>query len=321
MSFLDKTFHRSTWLVFCSIAVAWVGTETTSVGQRKKSDEGKSRVRRPEFKKEEWTDVFFEDLFAEGLRGDRPAKVVEEPAQGSGETPSAGDGTAWSDVIDRDTVENEVKALQQKLQKLGLSVSRFNTQFREIQQQFSLLSMMFSIIHEYDSEIRWKKYALSAQKMFAEAASKSRAPSKAAFEHAKLRKQDLQQLVRGGAIDVAENQEQMAWPNVIDRTTIMVRLEQALQNGLKPESSDEKQFKKSKELLWHQAQLISAMGKVITLEDMDEADEDDYVEYANEMVNAAQKLSQAIEADDFNLASESINRIEQSCNDCHGDWR
>lgn len=286
---------------------------------QKKAKQSK-RVKRPEFNKEDWQDVFFEDLFTEGLSGERPVKLADTPAEKPEETMSS-DGLAWSKIIPRDTVENEVKALQQQLQKLGLSVSRFNTQFREIQQQFSLLSMMFGIIHEYDSDVRWKKYSRSAQEMFALAATKAKAPSKAAFEYSKLRKQDLQELVRGGSIDIKDNDTKIEWPNVIDRSTIMIRLDQALGEVLKPETADENQFKKSKDTILQQAHMVAAMGKVVTREDMDEADEDDYVKYADDMRKAASDLAIAIEADNYQLASGAVNRIEQSCNDCHGDWR
>ena len=285
---------------------------------QQKSDS--KRVKRPKFTKEDWQDVFFEDLFKEGLTGNRPAKVSKaESVESKAEV--ATNANAWSKIITRDSVENEVKALQQNLQKLGMSVSRFNTQFREIQQEFSLLAMMFAIIHEFDTDVRWKKYASTAQKIFAEAATKSRAPSKSAFEHAKQKKQDLLELVRGGTIKIIEDTENFQWPNVIDRTTIMVRLEKALSEVLKPDTSSESQFKKSKDRILQQAHMVAAMGKVVTLEDMDEADEEDYVQYADDMRIAAGELAVAVENSDFKLATKAVNRIEQSCNDCHGDWR
>ena len=294
--------------------------------QQKRSRSSKQqkdqRAKRPTFTKDQWKDVFFEDLFSEGLSGERPeAKAAAEASEESAGSTVAGNTNSWSRSISRDAIENEVKALQQKLQKLGLSVSRFNTQFRDIQQQFNLLSMMFAIVHEYDKDVRWKKYAASAQKMCAEAATKSRAPSKAAFEHAKLRKQELLELVRGGAIPITAEDANLDWSTVIDRTTIMTRLEAALSEVLKPETANAKQFKKAKDSLTQQAHLIAAMGKVVTLENMDEADEDGYVKYAEDMRSAASFLAKAIKADDFELASEAVNRIEQSCNDCHGDWR
>lgn len=279
------------------------------------------RVKRPEFKKEDYQEIFFDDLFTQGLSGERPAKRTAEKGSASEATQAAGNSNGWSKIIPRDVVENEVKSLQQSLQKLGLSVSRFNTQFREIQQKFSLLSMMFGIIHEYDKEVRWKKYSPTAQKMFAEAATKSRAPSGAAFQHAKLKKQDLQQLVRGGAIEIKPTEGALDWSGVIDRTTIMIRLEQALSEVLKPETANEKQFKDTTESILQQAHMVAAMGKVITLENMDEADEDGYVQYASDMQSAAAELADAIADDDFQAATKAVNRIEQSCNDCHGDWR
>lgn len=315
-------------IAFGSVFLASDGNHCVAQQRKRRTTKQKpedKRAKRPSFTKEQWQDVFFDDLFAEGLTGERPEKKIDSAAAETGTDSSATKGAnSWSRTISRDAIENEVKALQQKLQKLGLSMSRFNTQFRDIQQQFNLLSMMFGIVHEYDKEVRWKKYAASAQKLCAEAATNSRAPSKAAFEYAKLRKQELQELVRGGAIPISEageNEAQLDWPAVIDRTTIMIRLEAALGEVLKPETANEKQFKKAKDAIAQQAHLIAAMGKVVTLENMDEADEDDYVKYADEMRSAASFLVKAIKTDDFEMVNEAVNRIEQSCNDCHGDWR
>ena len=319
---VNFNYHTSLRPLFIAIIAAVVFCNSL-VAQSPSAKNTKKRAKRPVFQKEQWQDVFFEDLFAEGLSGERPATNSSAQPRGDSENDSGSMPTgakSWSRIIPRDAVENEVKSIQQQLQKLGTSVSRFNTQFRDIQQQFNMLSMMFAIVHEYDTDIRWKKFAVAAQRLFSEASRKSRAPSRAAFEYVKLRKQDLMELVRGGAI-AAQKDTSLKWPDVIDRTTVMIRLEKALSEVLKPETANEKQFRKSKDSIQQQAYIVAAIGKVITLKDMDEAEEADYVKYAEDMRQAARELAKAIEIDDFQVVIESVNRIEQSCNDCHGDWR
>ncbi len=141
-------------------------------------------------------------------------------------------------------MEDEIKSLNRQLQSSVTTSSRFNSQYGEVRSQFSMLSMLFAIVHQFDQEIRWKKYALDAQIAFAEASAKSRTPSNPSFENAKLRKLDLAELIRGGSIETKQRPSvELNWPEVVDRRTLMVRLEQALQEHLKPVSANVRIFR------------------------------------------------------------------------------
>ena len=69
------------------------------------------------------------------------------------------------------------------------------------------------------------------------------------------------------------------------------------------------------------ANLVSAMAHALTMEGQDDADDDGYIQLANRMGSAAKQLIDATQNNEFDAASTAVNRIEQSCVDCHSEWR
>ena len=310
---------------FNSIVVGFVGLSLVfgSIYQQENEKRKLKRVRKPVIPVE--SDIYFNDIFSEGLVGDRPEPA--KPSTTTNATPqtatpsNSASGSQWSKVISGDAIEDEIKKLNLQLQRSVTSPSGFNSQSQTVRQQFSVLSMLFAIIHEYDTDVRWKKFSRTAQIGFAEAAKQARNPNRQSFEVARSRKDDLASMVRGGGIDVKDNNPELYWPDVVGRRPMMVRLETGLRDNLKTLASNANDFNDNKEKILQEANMIAAISKVLIAEEMDAADDDGYVDFSNAMGNAAGKLKLAVETGDFDAASKAINMLEQSCNDCHGEWR
>ena len=185
-----------------------------------------------------------------------------------------------------------------------------------------MLSLMFAIIREHDNDnVRWKKYAPMAQFVFARSAAASRVGSEQAYQNAKFRKDDLVELVRGGSFALSETPpEMLEWPLVVDRNPMMVRLQLAIER-LKPTMSNKTEFTKNIQLVFHEASIVAAIGEVLDREGMDEADEEEYAEFAHAMTDAATDVAAAAKSQDYSKGAASANLIEQSCSNCHEEWR
>ena len=284
------------------------------------------RAKRPDFDTQDWQGIFFDNVFDEGLTGPRPEgnPLAPQHIVDSGDSPDAKTPPerSWSAYISRETLEDEIKSMNRQLQSSVTTASRFNSQYGEVRSQFSILSMLFAIVHQFDQEIRWKKYALDAQIAFAEASAKSRTPSKPSFENAKLRKLDLAELVRGGRIETKQRpQVELNWPEVVDRRTLMVRLEQALQEHLKPASASLDDLQNQADDVRRQAEIVAVIGQVLLQPGMDEAEDDSYREFAIDMRDAANDVVQGVKTNDFDATLQGIQTITKSCSDCHGEWR
>lgn len=284
-----------------------------------------TRVKRPDLKDSERNQIYFDDIFSQGLKGPKPAVLNFEPGSGTtspGKSTDSRTSGRWSDFISRSSIEDEIKILHRGLQKSITTPSAFNSKFSEVRQQFDILAMLFAIIHEYDQEVRWKTFAGSFQKQLVDASAKIRTPSKPTFQLAKTTRDDLGQLIRGGGIEVDQDiKERLNWSDVVQRGPIMDQLDLLVGEFLKPAISNQEEFESKKDGLLRNANIVSAMARALTMDGLDDAEDDGYVQLANRMGSAARQLIEATQNNEFDAASTAVNRIEQSCVDCHSEWR
>ena len=284
------------------------------------------RAARPVFK-DESSDLFFKDVYAEGTVGERPdVGALTKSAAASAIAGGTGDGSdsssdVWSQIVDASAIEDEVKSLQQELNQLVTTPVMFQTKYDEINKRYELLSMLFAIIRQYDGDIRWNEQAPVAQVLFQKAAVASRNGAAKGFQYCKARKEDLQELVRGGSIVSNEKvPDTVDWESAVNRSPIMEQLEIA-NDELKKMTSSESEFKSNTSKIFHQSNLLAAMSKVIIQDGMPDAEEEGYVEFGRQMEKASLQLKSAVKLNDFNSASTAANAVSQSCADCHDEWR
>lgn len=294
------------------------------------------RAKRPTFQPRDWDGIYFENLFREGLVGPRPqpgASTSPRPAiaagaAGSGRqmaADSAGDasapGGAWASVVPGEAIESEVKRLQLQLEQDLTTPIKFKTDYLKVRQSYSLLSMWFAIIFEYDGDVRWKQAAAVVQPACWRAAANARTDGEQAYQYARLRKEELQTLIRGGSFGDSEKPiAAVDWTQVVDRVPTMVQLEASL-TGLKALTASKSEFEGGEDNVVQQAAVIAAIAKVLANEAMEGGDDEGYRDLAGEMQSEATTLLEAVKLKDYASASSAVNRIEQSCNKCHEDWR
>ena len=315
-------------IIGCCVVSGLVGATVVQDKAPKKV----KRVKKPVFTERDSDGIFFNNLFEEGLVGKRPSadslkkkpsSVAGVPAvAGNRETASAGGAFAWSKFIERNVIEDEVKSLEQRLQKIVTTPGRFKSEYGTARQTYSTLSMLFAIISEYDSDVRWKKDSRVAQLAFSRAAAVSRTGTQQAYQNAKICKEDLTELIRGGNFSgKAPTSPAVDWSQVVDRGTLMELLEDSFAETLKPGTGSKTEMNKKASAILHQANLVAAIGQALTKDGMDEAEEEDYSKYAVEMSKAAMELSAAVKVKDYDTAAAAVNTINQSCSNCHDEWR
>lgn len=311
-------------LIFATVVS---GAFAAVVVQRKQREPRKvKRVKRPQFSERDWDGIYFENLFEQGLVGARPKPQkggadTGNQSTASTETPAADKKFAWSTFIGSSTIEDEVKAIQLQLAKDVTTPIKFKSEYDKAHQSFSLLSMLFAVIREYDDDVRWQKYAPEAQISFERAAANSRVGTIQAYESCKRRNEDLSEMVRGGTFAASEKApDALEWSVVIDRNPVMRRLETA-QARLKELTSNENVFKKDVATVYHESQMVALMAQVLMRENMQDAEDDDYCSHSELMCNSANAAVKGCQTQNYEEVSKAVNVIGQSCSNCHDDWR
>ncbi len=293
------------------------------------------RAARPVFSARDQEGIFFADLFRDGLVGERPTmggnQVAGTAGPASAAIPSAaspvagesggGDSEKWSELVSREILENEIKLLQIQLDSQVTTPVRFNTGYREAHHTFMMLATWFSVLHEFDGDIRWKADAPAVLASLVRAEVLSRNAGADAFRYSEQIKTALTDMIRGSSFSGQEKPlETLVWPDTADRSEIMTRLAE-LSEELSGNSANEKDFQSAAEDNLHRASLVAALARVLNQSGMDNADDAGYRGLATEMERAAVELTQSIRTPNLANAQNALNRIEQSCDNCHGEWR
>lgn len=285
------------------------------------------RARRPSWSQQ--TDLpFYADFYSEALAGSPPdwSKLGTDSAPtttlgGNPVASEAGDGL-FDSLISPAVIEDEIKRSANLLTSQITTPVKFRSDYRDVHQTYSQLTMLFAINEAYAGEVRWHDDAPAFRELMGKTAAGTRVSTQQAYQMAVQSRDELQQIVRGGRASVSASDEPLEdWGTIIDRTPLMTWLESLVSERMRTQSNDETAIKENKEELLKEAELVAAIAQVLVQPEVDEFDDDDYAAHAQSMKQAALQVRSALQVDNFQGVQDAINAIQQSCDDCHGDFR
>ena len=281
-----------------------------------------TRAERPDFQERDWEGIFFENVFDGVLQGQRPERLEQASETPIVEQDRDQPSQGWEQLIDGSTLEDEVKRLAIELASQLGNQAAFQSERQSVRRNLTMVSMLFAVIGRYEQSVRWKRDAFAVQSAAAFAAIQARTDDAKAFAGTSQFLRSLEDLIRGGSFpDSTESDPQEDWSQIIDRNSVMWRLEYALRDRLKEPLADEGSFQRDGEQVFQEAELIAVLGKVLAEEGMLDADDEDYAQYAKQMTAAGLELKAAVQLGDYGSANQSLTLVNQSCMDCHADWR
>ena len=276
-------------------------------------------------------DIFYRDAFQEALVGERPADLGKAVAKAAspGAAPAAPEstgglaGSGWSAIISAATIEDEIKSLKNVLDQDVTTPSDYAGKgYKVARRDFSLLAMLFGIAGEYDADVRWKKESPTARDVFARTAANSKVGTSQVYAEAKLRKQELQDLVGGSNPFKAKDEEaKAAWNTVCDRTPLMQHLDLVFEPKVKQWTADKGQFTANRDKLAHEVEIIAAVATVLAKPGMEDADADEYKAFCAKLQKGARDIADACKTKNFDAASAGVGLINKSCTECHEQYR
>lgn len=282
------------------------------------------RARPPKFP-QAVKDAFFVDARTR-LEGPRPESVRsgDAPATAVLPTPSnsGSGGFAWSKLIDAETLEDEVKASQRALSEAITIPEKFKGGGYKVgREEFTVAAAMFGIIAQYDGQVRWKQPAAALRDALAQAGANCKTASDQSFNESRLRKDDLERLVRGDTVSLRPRAEDPTWEKVAHRPPLMKRLERAHEKGLVVWTGSSTEFGRHQDKLRHEAQVLSAIAEIIQRDHYEFADDDTYLEYARAMRDGAAAVAEAARNKNYEQARKAVGQISKSCSNCHEGYR
>ena len=275
-------------------------------------------------------DAFFPDA-RDKLAGERPdyAGSATEPIVAN-RAPLAtesrmqpkGDSAAWSQLIDAETIESEIKRLGQAVSADVTTPGEFKGgAYKHCRRHFSLLAVLFAVTSEYDGDVRWQDSAAGLRELFARAGYNCKVGTDGSYREAAERKQTLEDLVRGSRPQTPPVEPQTDWSRVADRAPLMQRLGAAHQERLTKWLANEREFKRNVDEVRHEAQLVAMLADVIAREGFEYWDDETFGSYAAELRGAANDISIATETENYDQARQALDRATKACANCHDGYR
>ncbi|EMI17582.1 secreted protein [Rhodopirellula maiorica SM1] len=295
------------------------------------TDGQERRAPKPTFSEGDTRGVFFDSL-DEAFRDNRPtlatirkassaaamAAVASTDADANQES-SGGDGD-WAKLIAPTSLEDEIKRLKLHYDEVVSTPGSFKGGgYQDARLDLSVLATLFAIINEYSGDVRWKDQAAAARDLIARTAFNCKAGSAQVYNEAKLRKADLQDLVAGSGLANRDAEPENDWSMIVDRSPLMEYAE-LLKDQLKQASRDKKSTEENAEAIRRDAQLLAMVGKVLTLEGLDDAEDDEYAMLSNNMSKAATAVATAMESKTYEIGP-LVGAVTQSCDACHEQYR
>ena len=288
------------------------------------------RVKPPDWRSIDVSDIFFDDAHREALQGERPPHLLGKqkrtsamyvPPSTNGGAKQSADQFPWPSIISNETIEDEVKRLAKRLDKSVAQPATFAAGgHRQARQQFSTLAVLFSIIHEYDGTIRWKSYAAAARDRFAYVGSITKVGTVQAYRAARESKAELAGLIRGSRV-TKEPVARQPWTELLDRGPLMQRLEHAHQGTIEPALASAAEMRSQAQALLHEAEIAAALAQILVYEGLDEWDEPQYARYCEQLKQGAAAVIQAVKQNDYDSAVNASGVISKSCSNCHESYR
>lgn len=285
------------------------------------------RAKPPQFQANEFSGVFFADAKSQ-LQGQpslgSPSQTTDAAMIAGSDSqeapPTAKGNDVWKQLISGPTIEDLVKESKARVDGIITTPAKFASGgYGEARREFTLLGSLMGVIVQYPEEIRWKNSAPYARTAFARMAANCKVGTQPVYNEAKLRQQDLQDLLKGTKLNGTA--EETSWADTADRGPTMQILEWALRENLAPHTSNEDNFSNNLDEITKYAELVAAFGQILQLEGMTDADDETYQQFSAAMLNAAMETLKAVKNKDAELARTAVAKIDQSCNKCHETYR
>lgn len=289
------------------------------------------RAAAPKFSADSTQGVFFESVDA-AIRGQRPSLAslrqkmavqaniaAKVPSGGAGDAP---DGSGpWDKLISATSIEDEIKRVKLHYDSVVTQPGPFKSGgYEDARLDLMIMSSLFAIISEYNGDVRWKKDAAVARDLLGRTAFNCNAGTNQVFNEARARKDDLQDLMSGTGLRGSKAESSNDWTAIADRSPLMEYAD-ILKESLREATNSADKVKAEPNDVRRNAELLAVLGRILTQEGMDEADDDDYVAMSLAMTQASLDVTRGLELDDYDAIGKSVGAVTQSCDACHEQYR
>lgn len=238
-------------------------------------------------------------------------KTNQAAAQSSG-------GIQWGELLPMEELQGEVKSIRNRLTNSLKTQGQYRQNFKSIAIDGFEIAALAAIASEHRDAAGWKNNARYVREFGSQIGQSSAGMSKEDFEKTKSAFQRLSSVLDGSIPDDAGDvPSARSFHEVASRKELMKRIERA-RDWLQKDVVSEAKLKSMSDSVQREAAILAALATVVTTNGYEYTDNDDYQNFARQLVEGAREAAEAGRESVFAKFKRAVEKINKSCTDCHG---
>ena len=246
--------------------------------------------------------------------------AVPQPKTVATESESSG-GSVWSEFVPLDVLNAEVKSIRNFLNQALQAVGSYNSSMLMIPPKAAAIAVLAEIATEHPEAVSWKDDAIYIRDL---AKQMNESTLQRGLKDQKRLLMLFENMTdtfnRSRPADLEEPSAEDGFVDVADMRFLMMRME-AAEKTMRTEAGSEKSFGAKKDMIHHEAAMLATMTKVITLEGYGYEDDEEFLGYAQRILDAAKTIAEASASGDFDSYELALSKISTSCQECHSVYK
>lgn len=254
-----------------------------------------------------------------GIAGTNNGGGAKQPKMAKTEKPKA--AASFASIASGTILDAEAKRIRNSFTQKLQTVGRFNRGFREVQAEAATLAAVAQAVAVHSDDVSWKADALYVRDLATAMNSSADAIGKKKFDETKASFEKFGDIMnRSKPAGLKKPEEGVTLDTSADRGGLMRRMD-AAHAWLKKDVPDEETFKAEIEKIKHEATILALLTKVITDPSYYQADEKEYREFAQNIVDASKEMVAAATTGNFKNYRAAVEKVINNCNNCHTGYK
>ena len=250
--------------------------------------------------------------------------AAEMPAK---ETPKAeAGGPSLKDMIDKESLTNEIKNVRNYLAGKTASVSAYNSSLLEIAPEAATLAVLAVAVSKHPDDFTWKKNAKYVRELswkIGEITLSKDGKTKNSYESVSEAFAKIDDLLKGSEpAGLPDAEAEKAFGDAVggNLVAIMKRIKKA-EEVLKSTVSTEAGLKKEAEKTAQEGAVLAFLGSILTAPGFGWDGDAEFAGIAKPLVEGGKQIAEAAKSGNFTLYGEGIIKVSKSCNECHPKFK
>ena len=227
---------------------------------------------------------------------------------------------SWDELMPMTVIDEEITSIRNFLNQSLQSVGSYNRSMLMVPPNAATVAVLSGIVMQHPEDISWKEDAIYIRDLAKKMNESTLMPGKKDQDRLlKLFESLADTLNRSRPADLDEPPADDDFATVAEMRYVMMRMSQA-ETKLKTEVN-ESGFASKKDMVKHESAILGTMAKIVSLEEYGYGDDEEYVGYAQRIVQGAKAATNAAEGGDFGTYELALSKVSTACQECHAAYK